>query len=340
MNNNNAAVLQELKELSAVKDRMLNAYDEKNEIEQRNRSELDSEINKYLEKKDELLGAKADELSELMPSGGALLNTKIPECKSKNISSLSAIIGIVFYVLLLMFLISFTGIIGFSYSLSFIIVIGLFVTGFMWMSKSSSISNYFNWEKSVDEWYAKTNAVKVSKQEFAEKCIAFEKRYEKVSAEYKNFEKLENEKLESKLKEIETPNRKRLDELEKIISEDYQTIQESTVLHKEYIGYIDDIIVFLESGRADDLKEALNLAIEEERKRENENARRQEAYRQEEILKEQARQNMLHNQEMERVERQRADDARAHAAQMEAQAKMQLQETKKLREEIAKQNNR
>ena len=76
----------------------------------------------------------------------------------------------------------------------------------------------------------------------------------------------------------------------------------------------------LKKGRADTLKEAINLMFDEKRKF-------QEAAIQREILEEQARDNYLHNRKMEleaeemaRAAQRQADAARSQAAAVQAQS--------------------
>lgn len=335
--NDNATILEELKVLSAHKDLLVNAYDEKKAIEAESKSQLNSHIEAYLEKKDDFLGEKSSILSDKMPAKSALYNKEIPDCKAKSISAFSAIVGIVFYAALALTLLSFF-VIKFSAGFSFILVFALLISGFIWLFKNGNIDDYFTWEKEMKQWRNNADKDAVSKEDLVNTYLEFEKEFTKSAKEYSNFESIEKTKLEETLEEIKAPFNSRLNELEEIINENYDFVQNSSVLHSDYIAFVDDIILYLESGRADNLKEALNLAIEEDRKVQNENARREEALRQEQILEEQARQAMLHNQEMERMEKQRAQDAKIHAAQMEAQAKIQAQETRKLREELEKQN--
>ncbi len=70
------------------------------------------------------------------------------------------------------------------------------------------------------------------------------------------------------------------------------------------------IRVVLESGRADTIKEALNIAIEDERREKEAEERREEARRQEEILRNQADEARRHNQAMEDAAREQNEIAR------------------------------
>lgn len=65
-------------------------------------------------------------------------------------------------------------------------------------------------------------------------------------------------------------------------------INENGLMNVEYIYLVDEVIHMLQTGRADDYKEALNLAIEEDRQRKIEAARRAEEARIQEEMRRQA----------------------------------------------------
>ena len=336
MRMSNANLIEQLRELSAVKRRMLQNFDEKNEIKEAQQEELNESIETYLEKKENFKEKKAEALSELVPSVNPLATDKLQSCDVKEVKPVSAVFGLVFYATFILFVLSTIGI-SFPMWMAFIIVPGLLVSGVMWLLKNGEISKYFEWEQQRNDWHKKYASVTVSREEMARQYANFEKKFAKTAMEFKEFEAVENSKLEMKREAISAPYKERIEELNALLEADYAEVQRIGLVHDDYLHLLDKIIEYLETGRADDLKEALNLAIEESQKMENEAARREEAYRQEQILREQARQNMLHNQEMERMEQKRAEDARVHAAQMEAHARAQAEETKKLRRELERQ---
>lgn len=82
--------------------------------------------------------------------------------------------------------------------------------------------------------------------------------------------------------------------IEQINAHDYIT--------EDYFHHIPKLITLLQSGRADTYKEALNLAIEEERQDAIEAARQEEELRRLEALERQAEEERRHNMMMERQE--------------------------------------
>lgn len=125
----------------------------------------------------------------------------------------------------------------------------------------------------------------------------------------------------------------KVDEITPILEE----IENNTVLHKDYVPYAARLARLIESGRADTLKEAINLMLDDVRKDKEEAERRDEARRQEEETR-------RHNMAMQRVAEQEARDARAHNAAMEkaardqaAAAKAQAQATQRAAEDARRQ---
>lgn len=96
--------------------------------------------------------------------------------------------------------------------------------------------------------------------------------------------------------------------------EDYtRRLAEYDFVPSQYYHLVDEMIDLLKSGRADDYKEALNLAIAEEREEQERQARLAEEARRTALEERRAEEERRHNQQMEAQQR-------AHNAQMEAQA--------------------
>ena len=118
-----------------------------------------------------------------------------------------------------------------------------------------------------------------------------------------------------------------IDSAKALYSVNSDEINSIDVLHPSYHHLVTNIIANLKSGRADDLKEALNLAIDEERqeqeaaaRREAEARRQAEEERRTEIMRRQAEEERRHNEQMER---QQAEQAREAARQQQAAARQQ-----------------
>ena len=104
----------------------------------------------------------------------------------------------------------------------------------------------------------------------------------------------------------------KVDEIKPLLEE----IENNTVLHADYVPYAARLARLIESGRADTLKEAINLMLDDIRKDKEEAERRNEARRQEEETR-------RHNMAMQNIAEQEARDARAHNAAMEKAARDQ-----------------
>ncbi|MBE6886479.1 MAG: hypothetical protein E7486_05950 [Ruminococcaceae bacterium] len=134
---------------------------------------------------------------------------------------------------------------------------------------------------------------------------------------------LENRReLEAELQQKWDDTTSRIEQLE-------EQLREQKTIPCDYIYLIPEIIQIWEGHRADSYKEALNLAIEDDRKREEEAARQREAARQEELLLQQARETARHNKQMEREAAQQT----ALAQKQIAVAEEQLRATEEARKE-------
>lgn len=118
------------------------------------------------------------------------------------------------------------------------------------------------------------------------------------------------------------------------ISKQFENI---TIIHSDLFHNAWRISSMLKTGRAETLKEAINLAIDEERKDNEEAARRAEAYEQKKILEQQAYDNYMHNEEMARVAAEEARAMKAHNEAMEKNAKVQAEAAMAQAKEAARQ---
>lgn len=137
----------------------------------------------------------------------------------------------------------------------------------------------------------------------------------------KHFEK-EKEPMLLAVKKIESDYDSKLKSIFNSAQEIKFELDKVTIIGSEYFDRADKISDMLKSGRADTLKEALNLTLDEERKDREERARRSEA----QLL---AIQNQLHNMEMKRIAEAEAAEMMEHNRAMEASANAQLELAKK-----------
>ena len=99
-------------------------------------------------------------------------------------------------------------------------------------------------------------------------------------------------------------------------------LNEKNFVGHAYLYLVDDIIHLLQSGRADDYKEALNIAVEEDRQRKMEEARRAEEERRQAEMARQAEEARIRaavdakmQADRERSEQRAADEKRKYAGQ-------------------------
>ncbi|MBO5746873.1 MAG: hypothetical protein J6S13_07255 [Clostridia bacterium] len=332
----NSTVIKELHELRELTTDFLSNNEKLEELKDTIDKESKKAVKKRADEMRDYLGNASRDMCEAMPNRTALAKNVYPKNDGKEPSKTAAIIGLVFYLGVVLYILATVLNLGagFAVLISAVVLFG----GITWFFMNGKATDVFDWQKKFDEWHKKVDAENFDREKFLENSRAYYDKFSTFKQEADAKFELLNNKLEV---DVEAVNQKYADELERLnnrLSEDCDALDKVTVLHKDYFYLAGDVALLLESGRADTLKEALNLALEEERKANEEAQRRREAQRQQDILSEQARQTALHNQAMERAAAEQAKMQRDHNAAMEAQAKQQLQETEKIRKELEKQN--
>lgn len=202
-------------------------------------------------------------------------------------------------IILLLLITVITGIAFFKTHLEYLNPIcstGVIATVIFYFVFSQSKSNYYTEKKKYDE---KKTASTESLQRFHDAICRYEK--EKVSA-LENLKVFVKEyqtaygKYESVL---ETYSKKKEDAFASFVS-NMEQAKEIDIVPQEYYHLLKAVISLLKSGRADTYKEALNMAIEEERLEEAEQYRREEELKRTRILEEQAQAEQRRLQEQER----------------------------------------
>ncbi len=231
--------------------------------------------------------------------------------------------------------------------LQFVCVFPAAIAGFIWHQYSDKVDMFLAWRKEQKEYEKKQQ---VWKADFAKKATdadnarllgefqAYDASFLKfVEICSKEFADQYTARCEAGLQRVANKFQK---EEKKLLSEaaDVRAELDSvTLIHKDLFENAWRISSILEKGRADTLKEAINLALDEARKDEEEEARREEARQQEEILERQAEENRRHNEAMQRAAEREAADRRAHDREMERAAQAQARAAEAQAREAAKQ---
>jgi len=229
---------------------------------------------------------------------------------------------------------------GFLNTLS---VLGIFATAGLGYFFNSSKKEYDKKKRVYDESVAKFNKTNneflsalENFEEEKEYCIKNAKEYsDRYAITYdksiKNFlEKTQNE----------AKSNERIEEIEKELSE-------NNMIVPEYYHLIGNIISNLKSGRAEDYKESLNLAIREEQEENERQIRLEQEERRNALLAMQAEEERRHNEQMERQQRERdeavlREQRRQNDAMIREQRQQQFEakaQAEKARADAAKQAN-
>ncbi|MBQ9736656.1 MAG: hypothetical protein IJV96_07730 [Clostridia bacterium] len=106
-----------------------------------------------------------------------------------------------------------------------------------------------------------------------------------------------------------------------------------TLIDSDYFVIADRIAAALKRGRADTLKEAINIVLDDVRKEQAEEARREEARRREAIMEKEAEEERRHNDAMRRQAEEDARAQREHNARMEREAAAQTRAAERAADE-------
>ncbi len=165
---------------------------------------------------------------------------------------------------------------------------------------------------------------KASQEAFHQALSCYDREVETGLADAKIFGQYYREQCQEHEKILESYQENK-EKAEALRDEIYQEITEKhDYIPAEYYHHIPNLIALLQSGRADNYKEALNMAIEEERQDAMEAARQEEEARRTAAIERQAEEERRHNMAMER---QQAAHDRAMERAAQEQAEVQRRAT-------------
>ena len=218
----------------------------------------------------------------------------------------------------------------------FFIFIALMIPWLSTGAKRAEVLDYDKncqaYEKSLQEWVNQLDEAvnEEVRKDLYNSFVEFDKSFlsfinETDVAIRDNYSAYNKRKQELQLEYI-----KKYNELVEHKKETDKELASIDVLSPSYYYLALDVADILKSGRADTLKEALNLAIDDVRKENEAEERRREAQRQEDILKRQAEEERRHNAAMERAAREQNDELRQQGDELRRQGnEMRKQYNKK-----------
>ena len=176
-------------------------------------------------------------------------------------------------------------------------------------------------EMDTDNYKAKVENVFEISKEFHKEFLALvdvcDVAAEPIREEYKrNLQDNENEFIN-----IQNQIKAKIEDCEKYLSA-------VTIIHPSMFDKIDKISNVLELGRADSIKEAVNIVIDDERRESEEEERRREAARRQAVLEAQAYEAKRHNEAMENQAREAQEAANKKAEEDERLRKEELRKNR------------
>ncbi len=325
-----------------------NIVDEKNAEDDDFAKEIVATLHEFREKQDQMFSAKKPNISP-----ACLVAPPEPPQKPKTSNPVKDIFVAALSGLIMMFSVALWILLAIinpdngAYGLAFFSVLTVFGSlGFWALKGAAKVTMFIDWQTKQKEWKEKQlkwetefnrGATKEEKERFLNESMAYDACFlnlvEACSQKYSD----ELKRYEVGLASIQEKYLDKLDRLNHELSEVSEQLNNVTLIHSDLFGNAGRISTMLKTGRADSLKEAINLALDEERKDMEEAARRAEARKQEAILEQQARDNRIHNEAMQRAAEEEARATRAHNAAMERAAQAQAREAARQSEIAQKQ---
>ena len=207
---------------------------------------------------------------------------------------------------------------------AFLAIVGV-VAGVVWyMVNKNHRNNKQGLTKKEKAYNESVAASKSSIEKFRKALTCYEKEVADGIAAAKAFGQFYREKREEHsaiLVEFAENKNNALDRCNELVVQ----IDQHDYIPQEYYHHVPKLISLLQSGRADSYKEALNIAIEEERQEAMEAARQEEEARRLAAMERQAEEERRHNMMMERQQAAQ-ERARQYAAQEQAAAATRAEE--------------
>ncbi len=323
--------------------------------------ELNTKLkNMVFEEKEEVETQKGNFISNLVhyqdeqikklpkyPSNNTIIKKSIPvPPQNPKDPTLGAIVGIISYIFVPLFIISFiltifpiTTLTQFFSILAEISLFPAIISGIAWFMYFSNIVNqYLLYKEELDDWNNTADAsfVEGQNKRFYSECMEFENAFLALTKACDTYYEAEKEKNNLAIDNIQKAFFEKHDDLNKQLEKTETQLNAVTLIHPDLFGNASHIAKLLETGRADTLKEAINLALDEDRKDAEEEARQLEAARQEAILEQQAEDARIHQQALEQA-------TKEHNAAMERETRehnLAMQAAAREQNAIAREQNR
>ena len=184
--------------------------------------------------------------------------------------------------------------------------IGIFATAIVgWFYKMSNDS----YKTKSKELQDSQKAYRSSLEQFQKALSNYPQELEAIHAEYIQYRIRHLENYPDFMDTVFSYGEK-IEQAEEALAKNNALIADSDATAPEYFHLVPKLVSMLKSGRADSYKEALNMAIAEERQEEIEAARREEDARRIAVMEQQAEEERRHNRMMEEQQERAAEDAR------------------------------
>ncbi|MGN0172283.1 MAG: hypothetical protein ACI39E_05840, partial [Acutalibacteraceae bacterium] len=276
MNNGIDSTVKELCRIGALYNRKVEITDEQYALLSEEQEEIESQNEDFIANLSQYQDEQAKKLPKA-PTNTAVIQRLLPTPpKNPQNPTFAAIIGIIFDGLLALCGISFvfsflirTFLLDFFLSMlggCFLLAIPV---GVVWYFHFSDIvDKYLTYKEKIDDWNntAKTSFVTGQNECFYSECAEFENAFLTLTKNCDAYYETEKEKNNIATNTIRKVFSEKNNELKNQLEDIETQLNAVTLIHPDMFDNAFLISKILETGRADTLKEAINLALEENRK--------------------------------------------------------------------------
>ena len=277
---NKNEIVEELNEISNLyaqrtdaEEAMLSVMEKEEKAQKEQRFKIAAEVSHSAGESEEAFNVRTPALSPIAASFRISGRTVISKKKVIK-GGISGLVLLVVSVALLIMMIS-----GYkSVGISFLTVVLFFASGIFYLLNVSDLHNYIDYIDRRKKWYNKLSNIdfEAVDKSFFEECKKIDEDFCQVENEYKKMLLVKLDELEhAKEKTEEQFYDEKVKILKKVNIIDDE-LKKHTEFSPEYYDKAEKIARILKNNRADTLKEALNLAIEEARMDEEEQNRQRE----------------------------------------------------------------
>ena len=329
---NKTEIISELDRITSLWDKKTSLTKSIDKLTQENKAKSEDCVKKMCDK---LMEYKNEQDSKFkakrptIPADCLVIPPKAPK-DAYNIDSKDMLMAIfsglgIFFSIILYVILAIIGLVVVSLIFA---VTAVVATVFWFKSGVNTISSLLEWQeykKAQSEWEEKFNksATEEENKRFISECKKYDSAFNILVSFCSKKYNDEFSKVNVECEQIKAEYLKMRSSLTDELANVEEELDKVMLIHSDLFINAKRISSALKTGRADTLKEAINIALDDERKEKEAAARIEEAKKQRELLEQQAMEEKMHREAMENAAKKQAEAIKAQTAAIEKAAKEQ-----------------